>query len=180
MQPREFEFNGVKYGYFVHPINSTGSNERCVEVPVSVPHRCENMIEFGNVLTQYGFGGHPVLDMKDGTIKENILTWQPEQEYDCCISISTLEHVGEGRHCQEENLRAALKKLRGCCKKLFATIPMGYSFMVDDVCRELFDQKWFMRRVGPMSWVQCDDFKGSYGSPFQSGNALLIGGWGCE
>lgn len=175
----EFFFNGRNYGYFVHPINETGSNERCVEVPISVPHAVGKVFEFGNVLTQYGFGWHPVLDLKDGSIREDIRTWTPTEEYDVCISISTLEHVGEGTQYIERDLKLALAKLKSCCKRLFATIPLGYSNTAVEVCEQAFSDKWYMKRTAGRRWVQVEEkpLNCAYGSPFGAANGLLIGGW---
>lgn len=177
LQP-EFDFNGQSYGYFIHPINDTGSNERCVEVPISVPHAKGKVLEFGNVLAQYGFGGHPCIDMTNGSIKEDIRTWTPDDEYDVCISISTLEHVSEGTQRVELDLDQVLTKLKGCCKKMFATIPLGYSNQAVDVCERHFKDKWYMRRTSPRVWTQVSErFDCAYGKPFQSANGLLVGGW---
>lgn len=181
-QQPSFTFRGHEYAYFVHKINETGSNERCVEIPISLPYADRNMdmLEFGDVLTQYGYGGHPVIDLKTGNIREDIREWSPPQIYGLCVSISTLEHVGEGTPHVERDLRAVLIKLRSCCQRLFATIPLGYSKLADSICKEHFNQRWYMQRIGKRHWVECEEIEGSYNKPFQFGNSLLIGGWGCE
>lgn len=179
-QRPSFTFRGRQYAYFNHAINETWTNERCVEIPISLPYADKNtdMLEFGDVLTQYGYGGHPVIDLKTGNIREDIRTWVPEQDYGLCVSISTLEHVGEKTEHNESDLRATLAKLRRCCKRLWATIPLGYNTIADAVCKEIFDQRWYMKRIGPQVWEECGEIAGVYGKPYKSGNALLIGGWG--
>src|ERR687896_193842 len=65
-RPDGFELGGRRYRYFAHPYNATWRNERAVELSLAVALLEElseaRVLEVGNVLAHYGYGGHDVVD----------------------------------------------------------------------------------------------------------------------
>ncbi len=133
---KSFVFECEQYDYHDAKYNTTRYNERAVEVPIGLRflrrHSC-NLLEVGAVLPYYSDIPHTVIDLTDGhemVLRANILTYHIEELYSAAISISTLEHIGDGF----EDSIIAMKYIQYLLKPyspyLF-TIPHGYNASLD-------------------------------------------------
>ncbi len=189
---RQFVLLGQPYNYFCHWYNTTFSNERAVEMAITlvllnVP-KGKKILEVGNVLSHYMHIEHDVVDKyekADDVINEDILDYSPTQLYDLIISISTLEHVGfDEIPCEPLKIVKVLTRLRSLLSSkgnLFATIPIGYNPNLNTLIdkEELFDKQYFMERVSQSNeWVETTKekaLKRVFDRPFPFANAILIG-----
>ena len=119
---RTFAFNGERYAYFCHPYHETWKNVRAVEIPISHNFFKENsgkrILEFGNVLSYYFPISHDVLDkyeLRPGVVNDDVVEFKTDKQYDCIISISTLEHVGFDELPKDsEKTARAFENLKNC------------------------------------------------------------------
>lgn len=98
-----FTFNNKTLHYFRTPENNVG--ERTIEVPIGLQFLQENqskrILEVGNVLSQYedSIIKRDILDkfeVGEGIINIDLMDFNPDEKYDAIISISTVEHIGQG------------------------------------------------------------------------------------
>ncbi len=160
-----FRFNGKEYEYFCHEYNSTGRNERSIEIPIiwDYVQSCKGRIlEVGNVLPHYFPTTHDVIDKAEawpGVVNEDAAEFRAREPYDLIVSISTLEHVGfDEPNPQPGKMLRALDSLVDNTKpggRIVATIPLDYNPEADEIIRkgERFDEARFMRRA-KRGWVE--------------------------
>jgi SAM-dependent methyltransferase len=131
-----YELAGRTFPYQVSDYNGTRQNERAVEVPVGLfllgqaTNGDASVLEVGAVLPHYRVGwpddGHTVIDLHEeyrSVINADVLTWEPDDQFDLILSISTLDHL----HNLDE-LIDALRRLRRWLAPgglLFITLPYG-------------------------------------------------------
>lgn len=188
---RTYSFQGKKYHYFYKP--ETWYNERTVEIPIVMEivsqNEKKNILEIGNVLSNYCQIKHDVVDKYDvseNVINQDIAEFSSFKKYDLVVSISTLEHVGFDEFPKDplkivktlENLFRLISE-QG---KIFFTWPLGYNKTMDSVLAEngsIFTNQFYLKRISFHEWKEIDRadlFHGpvKYNSPFFDGNYLGI------
>ncbi|MHB8519339.1 MAG: SAM-dependent methyltransferase [Limisphaerales bacterium] len=193
---RQFQLNQLVFQYYYSHRFTTWSNERCVEVPVGLDalgrYKSENILEIGNVLSQFIKVRHTVLDKYQESpvtkvVNEDICTVDLKRKYDLILSISTLEHVGYDEGDDDEITRKKTKMaFQNCLNHLseggcfLVTIPIGYNPVMTDMLekRELcMETEFYMHRVRYSTWRECDRATAltcCYGKPYPCANALYI------
>lgn len=194
---RLFQFDGADLPYFYHRYNITWCNERCVEVPIArrylADHSSRSVLEVGNVLSHYGFIGHPVVDKFEkglGVLNLDILDVDPRPRYDLIISVSTFEHIGFDDDVKDGSGERILDAISHCRKmllpggKLVITAAAGYNPAFDMVVtgHHALDGKLsFMRRTGYFKWEECDVghfINACYNHPYPFGNCIVVAEFG--
>ncbi len=81
-----FIFRNKKYKYCCNWLNMVWRNERAVEIPLALSeiHSCQkgNILEVGNVLSQYFPFKHDIVDKyekAEGVINEDIVNFKPKK-----------------------------------------------------------------------------------------------------
>lgn len=127
-----FKFQGGEFSYLHHLYNGTRINERAVEVPLALHlyGKSERTLEVGAVLPHYLLGwpqdAHEVIDLHErypGVINADVLRYEPQDQYDLVLSVSTLDHLKSA-----EEVRTAVKRMKQWLQPdglLFITLPHG-------------------------------------------------------
>jgi glycosyltransferase involved in cell wall biosynthesis len=182
---------GKTYHYF--DTGRTWYNERAVEIPIAMEmvrrYEGTNILEIGNVLSNYYKFEHDILDKYEiakGVINEDVVDFESDKRYDLIVSVSTLEHVGwdEKPHDNMKILRAIenLKTLTSPSGTIIVTIPLGYNYNLDKVLRDgiiQFSKRYHLMRTSKGNeWKEAsweDVQKSKYNPSQRIANALLIG-----
>ncbi len=183
---------GKTYRYF--DTERTWYNERAVEIPIVMEmvrmYEGTNILEIGNVLSNYFSFEHDILDKYEiakGVINEDVVDFESEKRYDLIVSISTLEHVGWDEKPRDnmkipraiENLKTLIASRDGT---IIITVPLGYNSTLDKLLREgiiRFAKQYYLIRTSKgnewieASWEDVQDSK--YNTSMRSANALLVG-----
>jgi hypothetical protein len=163
----KFAWDGHELNYLDHEYNTTILNERAVEVPIAEAWHFDNeemdpdILEVGNVLQHYGWGGHRVVDLfEEAEGVENLDARNIQGAYDRIYAISTLEHIDQ--ETPSGAPVATALHLVGLLKpggKMLATVPFGQQPFLDvailqgDLCA---DREWTMVRADDTGeWVEC-------------------------
>ena len=94
-----FEFQGNTYHYLFHEYQTTWKNERAVVIPIvwdivkRYQEQGKRILEVGNVLSYYFQVNHDILDkydIIDGVINEDVVDFNPPNQYDLIVTIFTL------------------------------------------------------------------------------------------
>ena len=168
-----FRYCGAELIYLDHPYNRAAQNMRTVEIPIARWYlarypRPAAILEVGNVLSHYGDIDWPVLDVRERgpqVINADVMAWEPPHPFDFILSISTVEHVGYGRHAAltgPVTPAEVLARLRswltpgGLC---LATVPTAYNPTLDEQLRAGTlgaDEVHALRRVSEANeWAEC-------------------------
>lgn len=123
--------------------------ERIIEYPLVFQYldkNCRSILDFGCVedllpihlaslgynVTGLDFRPYPFTHPNFKVVQANILSWDPpREEYDCVISVSTIEHVGLGGYgdpAKNDGDKIAVAKLLAALKpggKLIVSVPFG-------------------------------------------------------
>lgn len=135
-----FNLNGKKYNYCNARYNSSRYNERAVEIPIGLElleRYKDDTLEIGAVLPYYSDIEHDCIDLADGhpmAKRVDVMHWQPDRNYKAIVSISTLEHVGDGW----VDTIVALNRLFDWLEEsgeLLVTLPHGYNAKLDTIIR---------------------------------------------
>jgi hypothetical protein len=164
-----FQFNGGQYSYHDAKYNTSRYNERAVEVPIGLDfltQHSENLLEVGAVLPYYSDTPHTVIDLTDGhemVTRANVLTYHVETLYSAAISISTLEHVGDGYEDTLRSMQYIQYLLEPNAPYLF-TIPHGYNANLDKAIQSgnaPVDNVYHMTKVDAIKhiWKQSDGYE---------------------
>ena len=181
---KNFKFADMTLEYLRHSYNDTDKNMRTVEVPIIkaliakfdkyfspiIVHK----LEIGNVLSHYFYTYHKVLDRDEKIfrrglevrIKEDLMSYQPEEKFDLIVSISTIEHIGFGKYRKfgekEYTTFEIISKIKDLLNPkgvAFITLPVGYNPNID---RWLLEGHIGANQVGCMhrisddnQWEQC-------------------------
>lgn len=189
-----FTHDGRKHNYFAHPYNATWLNERAVEIPVIVEqirkYNSISVLEIGNVTSHYFKTSHIVIDKYESSsmaVPVDIMDYNPGRQFDCIVSISTIEHVGwdEVPRDKQKHRRAIERILTWLAPggKLFVTIPLGYNPSIDaDIFSGALNCPTihYFKRIGTTEWINADKTEvlgSSYGSEYRSTNGLAICEW---
>lgn len=187
-----FLYQGKKLRYFHHKKNLTWTNERRVEIPITMNYiknsSQKRILEVGAVLPNY-FPSLPLevvdkFEKRPGIINEDVISFKPKQKYGLIISISTLEHVGFDDDVKDpDGILKALHNLKSKCLakggKIIVTLPLGYNKNVDKHLWEgsiPFSEEYYLRRYGYNRWQQVPKEKvrnAKYG--FLRANAIVVG-----
>lgn len=191
-----FDWHGKELALLNHPHNKTITNERAVELPVAFDFLagCEgDGLEVGNVLDHYtsvkgndAIAKRRIVDLNEhapGVDNVDVLTI--DGSYDWIVSISTVEHVREGKN--PWGAVAALCYLRGLLRdggRMLVTVGLGQNPVLDQFIMGPFgaapaiyvrergaepsENVWTPGVPSPASLV--------YG-PEHGANALWIGEW---
>ncbi len=124
-------------------------SERIIEYPLVFQYLDENwrsILDFGCVedllpihlaslgynVTGLDFRRYPFTHLNFKFIQADISSWKPpEEQYDCVISVSTIEHIGLGGYgdpIRPDGDKIAVQKLLACLKRggqLIITVPFG-------------------------------------------------------
>jgi hypothetical protein len=194
-----FYFCNNEYHYFIHPYNTTWTNERAVEVPIILEYlksemlQSKNVLEIGNVLSHYVVTNHDILDkyeVRSDVINQDIVDFNPKIKYDLILSISTLEHVGFDEMPRDPNkIIYALNKIQNLLSEggeAIITLPLGYNEKMDKMITEnkiQFDEKYILKRIAFLKWIEIEwdeinEIK--YDKPFPNANGLIIGIINCR
>jgi predicted O-methyltransferase YrrM len=188
-----FPWDGHYLHYHDHPYNRTRWNERAVEVAIGL-HEVEQVppnrvLEVGAVLPHYSNRGHFVIDLEEqlrDVFNADVLTWEPDQDYDLILSISTLEHLPD-----LDAMQAAVARMKSWLAPggtLLLTLPYGWQgapwLDVAQVAQEnLLDMTTLTRydKIDPpaFQWgMQPLDVPWlAYGERSQWANSLLVMTW---
>ncbi|HRN70737.1 MAG TPA: methyltransferase domain-containing protein [Candidatus Woesebacteria bacterium] len=178
LHKKKFRFNGKDYHYFTQgEYNNPWKNERAVEVAIAIDYlkqyKNKNILEVGNVLSNYFPITHDVVDPYDTNpfvIQEDIVLYNPKKKYDLIICISTLEHIGwdmgdDGHGIQPEKGIKAVYHMKQLLKKgglLLITTPYGYNEYLDSHILQnklSFTKKYFMKRTSILNyWKEVTTF----------------------
>lgn len=191
--PSIFTFDGERYRYLYHKYNGTWRSERAVEVPIvwqwMQKYSGAKVLEVGNVLSHYNPARHTILDKYEhapGVINTDVVEFQPREQYDLIVSISTMEHVGF-----DETPRDDSKLLRGVSNLrsllapggiLLMTLPIGQNPKVAELVdsKQLsFDRMGCLKKISrsnkyeQTNWAEIREAR--YDEPFPCANGLVIG-----
>lgn len=191
---RTFMVGGHAYKYFYHMYNRTWKNERAVEVSfvmgIVKKYQGENILEVGNVLSNYSNFNHDILDKYEkgvGVINEDAADFNSDKKYNLIISISTFEHVGwDGDEPKEPNkILRAVENMEACLApggEIIITVPVGYNSYLDKLLEEgkiRFTRTYYLKRISQDNkWIEADwkNIKNvKYNNPFRGANGLVIG-----
>jgi hypothetical protein len=193
LRPDRFEYAGRRLRYFAHPYNVTWRNERAVEIPVALSVLAERpgarVLEVGNVLVNYGHGGHDVVDKYEPSpdvFSLDIVDFRTDTPYDVIVAISTLEHVGFDEDVKDpgkpRRAVAHMASLLAPGGRMVVTIPLGYNEALD---RDLladglgFDAVRYLKRTsrtGRWEEVPAASVAGArYGHPYPWANVVAVG-----
>jgi hypothetical protein len=181
-----FELNGKTYQYFYNDYNTTGRNERKVEVPVFMDeiskHQGQRILEVGNVISHYYPVTWDVVDLYEeapGVINQNISCYTTPDKYDFVFSVSTMEHTGYGNE-----LIAGFDNIFNCLLKpgceMFLSLPWAYNrdFEHRLLSGELgYARSYFMKQEPAGIFTQCTlgDLEGiKYDKPYFAGNGFVL------
>lgn len=188
-----FSLQGKEYKYFYHFFNLTWANERCVEIPIIwsfiEQYKDKNVLEIGNVLSNYLPIKHDVLDkyeIKPGIINADVADFNTDKKYNLIVSISTIEHVGWDEE-EKDPLKIirSIENLKKCLAsegKMVVTTSLGYNTNLDRMLQEKelkFDEQYYLKRVSRDNrWIQIEQEQARnsrYAYPYPSGNVLFVG-----
>ena len=164
-----FRFNGRQYEYFKHTYNHASENMRTLEVPIITEYMSHHsafdaILEIGNVLSHYGKTTWDIIDLNEGPIKQDLMTWEPQTQYDLIVSISTVEHI----QASPEDIIGKIRSLLTLDGKAIITLPTGYNPAWDKSLLSGELDAWVvgcMERREDNSWIECslwDAIKKSY------------------
>ena len=188
---KTFSLDGKNYSYAINLQNGIFRTERAVELPIGLQMlpREGDILEVGNVLNQYFFFPHDVVDKyekAEGVQNVDIVDYSPGKKYDLILCVSTLEHVGwDETPKQPEKLLPAVDTMKNLLKpggRLLISSPLGYNDFLDACILDDslgFSDCYYMKRTSALNdWVQTtreDALGRKYGSRYPCANAIVVG-----
>ena len=169
--------------------------ERTIEMPLIwdevIKYSPSEVLEIGNVLGQHIKRSHDVIDLQEqgtGIITGDIRTYQSEKKYKLIVSITTLEHVGDGRDghdVDELGIINAINNMLGLLTdsgRIIFTVPVGQNPYMDNLFKEqkiVCDSIYAYKRIDALNnWLRLpyDDIKNSelYVPYWGTANASLL------
>lgn len=193
LKPAAFPFAGTELPYFYHGYNMTWASERGVEVPIARWYLGQatggRVLEVGNVLSHYGPVSHEILDKFEkgpGVINEDIISFQPDKQYDLIISISTFEHIGFDDEAESSSSEKILEAIAACRRllspggKLVITVPISYNPELNELIKDKrlgYAKAFFLKRIAPRQWKEVspqEALQSKYKTPFPYANAIMV------
>jgi hypothetical protein len=173
----------LEYGNW-NGYNNPDNNERKVELPLAfwfINNYGDDLIELGEVTDFYIDAKHPVYDL----VKEREHTTQMDiSDVDYTgknvVSISTIEHVGNGDYNHKvdpDKALALLNKIFAGAKNYLITFPAGFNRQLEKTIVENNIKHLIMIRDVDNRWTQVDDKEMKdydYSKPYGAGNAVVI------
>ncbi|HBI03717.1 MAG TPA: hypothetical protein DDY49_06780 [Paenibacillaceae bacterium] len=152
-----FEFNNKILQYFRTPENNVA--ERTIEVPIGLQFLQENqskrILEVGNVLSQYeeSIVKRDILDkfeVGEGIMNVDVMDFNPDEKYDSIISISTIEHIGQGMdpfniYGEESNQSRDLELPLKGLMKIFHLLKENGNGLITVPFGKLKDEHWLVQ-----------------------------------
>lgn len=190
MKKRSFFFLHNKMKYNINKYNLSWGCERAIEIPITKRYLKDKtkILEVGNVLSHYYPSDWKIIDKfekEKGVTNIDLFDYNPKDEFDLIVSISTLEHIGIDDSVANKELGLkAIEKLKTLLKKdgeMLVTIPVGYNPILDKafIKKGTFDQVYAMKRVAIWNtWKQVTPkqvINTKYGWPYNNANAILVG-----
>lgn len=193
LRAQSFEFGGKTFSCLYARYNMTWIGERMVEIPI-VHDIIENtppqaVLEIGNVLSHYFPTCHRVVDKFErgpDVINCDILNFNPREQFDLIVSISTFEHIGFDDDAVDTDGSRILEAITHCQKllspsgKLIITFPTGYNPNLD---RMLLSGKLgaskinCLKRTGKRKWSECslvEALARPYRLAYPYGNSVVV------
>ena len=183
-----FKIYNTELDYFYHYYNNTKYNERSVEIPLAFDFlkrfNDKNAIEIGAVVPYYCDNIiHDVYDIADPyekCIRTDLTKTNFSFENLNVLSISTIEHIGNGDYGLEIDRNAGiifLKKIINESKNYLITFPWGFNKSFDN---QILDNKinfTLIKRVSEFEWMHditnnVDDIL--YNHPYCCGNSVIL------
>jgi hypothetical protein len=151
--------------------------------------RHENILEVGNVLSNYFNMKHDIVDkyeMIDDVIQQDIVDYSPIKTYELIVSISTIEHIGFDENIKEpDKVIKAIENLKSLLEpkgKIIVSFPMGYNTYLDNLYMQnifLFQHRFCLKRISRLNfWKEVPLSKivnPKYDYPYPSGNWVVFG-----
>lgn len=187
---KTFIFNGLELEYFYHNYNETWKKERIIEIPIiqTYVEDYDNILEVGNVLSNYFKYNHDVVDKYDKSpniIKEDIVYYKTNKKYDLIVSVSTIEHIGvEDTPPNPRRIFDAINNMKNLLSEdgiIVVTVPMGQNKFLDKYIYDkelLFDEYYGFKRISRERWIEVDweDItESNYDHPYGNANELFVG-----
>ena len=153
----------LKYGDW-GGYNSPNTNERRGELPLAfwfIENYNDDLIELGEVTDFYRDGKHPVYDLcksKENTIVMDIL--DVDYKGKNVVSLSTIEHVGNGDYGYEKSDNKALdvlNKIIKDAKNYLISFPIGYNRGLEKVIVDNDIDYIILKRDENNNWEQIDE-----------------------
>jgi hypothetical protein len=183
-----FKIYNTELEYFYHSYNSTKHNERCVEVSLAFDFlkrfKYESVIEIGAVVPYYCDNIiHTVYDIVDPyekCIRTDLTKTNFSFDNLNVLSISTIEHIGNGDYGLEIDRNAGiifLKKIINESKNYLITFPWGYNKLFDNQILENKINFTLVKRISEFEWIHditnnIDDILYNY--PYSNGNSVIL------
>jgi hypothetical protein len=152
-----FYFQGKQLFYNRIPFNNRA--ERAIEIPIALEflqRQSGSLLEVGNVLQYYETGTLPPrrivdkFEQGDGIDNCDIMDMQPaEERFQSIISISTVEHVGQGSDPTggfgETSVRSDLEAPLKAIVRLYELLEMGGKALITVPFGKLLDGGWYIQ-----------------------------------
>lgn len=168
--------------------------ERTVLIPLIwnevIKYNPIDVLEVGNVLRCYIDCSHDVIDQYEngvGVINKDIRTYKSDKKYKLIVSITTLEHVGDGNCSDLDELGIIhainnMKELLVAGGKILFSVPIAQNEYMDTLFRKGrvgYTNLWAMKKVNIANqWRVCnlDDVISStiLYYPFTGSNAEIL------
>jgi len=170
-------------------------SDRTIEIPLIwdevIKYKPEEVLEVGNVLGYYIDRKHDVVDLLekgDDIITADIRTYKDEKKYKLIVSITTLEHVGDGKDGHDIDELGIINAINNMLELLEAggriifTVPVGHNPYMDNLFKEqkiVCDNIYAYKRIDALNnWLRLpyDDIKNSelYVPYWGTANASLL------
>lgn len=164
--------------------NDPNANERKVELPVAfwfIKNYSDNLIEIGEVTSRYEEPSHKVYDLTkehDSTIIMDAADINYKGAN--VLSISTIEHVGNGEYGPKEPGKAwdLLCKIKKESKNYLISFPVGFNKDFDQTIIDNKEKYFLMFRDLNNNWYKASadqtllDFE--FCNPYYAGNAVAF------
>jgi hypothetical protein len=180
---KDVEIINLKYGDW-GGYNSPHSNERKVELPIVfwfVEKYKDNLIELGEVSCFYRDANHPIYDLRSEKPTTTVMDiCDVDYEGKNVVSVSTIEHVGNGDYGypkDPEKVLNLLQKIMKQSKNYLLTFPVGFNRKLEKTITDQNMKYILLVRDEKNNWTQVHDKKFDeyeYNKPYGAGNAVAI------
>lgn len=174
----------ILYYYRKEGYNNPKITERTIELPLAdyfINRNKNNLIEIGAVSPYYFNISHKVVDLYDTHEKAvNIDAMNIDYTFMNVLSISTIEHVGNGDYKGEVSDKLAFELLLKIIKEsneYLLTIPLGYNKILDKKIEDNKISSIVLKRINANNeWAITKDAFNTfeYGKPYSFANAICL------
>lgn len=173
----------LKYGDW-GGYNNPRSNERKVELPIAfwfIEEYNDNLIELGEVSCFYKDAEHPIYDLRADNSTTIVMDISDiDYKGKNVVSVSTLEHVGNGDYGYPkypEKVLKLLQKIISQSKNYLLTFPVGFNRQLEKTITDQNMRYILLVRDEKNNWTQVNDKsfdEYEYNKPYGAGNAVAI------